>query len=158
MAIISAGVIMNLIFAFLMAVVAFGIGVKETPCVVGEVFPGGPAWQADLRPGDRILEIAGKKMKQFRDLQSAIMLGDIDSRNPEVPLPGAAARKLQKPFSVTVRPDNSVGAFFIGVVPGNTTQLLENRKTWLVQKRPPVMPGSVGRSGRECRFTTATRS
>ena len=62
MAIISAGVVMNVIFAFLMAVVAFSMGVEQTPCVIGTVFPGEPAWQADLRVGDEILEIAGKKM------------------------------------------------------------------------------------------------
>ena len=53
MAIISAGVMMNVIFAFLMAVVAFSIGVEQMPCVIGEVFPGDPAWQADLRVGRR---------------------------------------------------------------------------------------------------------
>ena len=75
MAIISAGVIMNVIFAFLMAVVAFCIGVPEIPCVVGDVLPGEGAWQADLRPGDEILKIAGKEMRTFRDLQTAITLG-----------------------------------------------------------------------------------
>ncbi len=141
MAIISAGVIMNVIFAFLMAVVAFGLGVQQLPCVVGEVFPGGPAWQADLQPGDRILKIAGKKMKQFRDLQTAIMLGDIDKKKGveiEVKRPG-----VEKPFVLTVKPDNSLGAFFIGVAPGRTTRLLENRDTWIARDRPPVMPGSA---------------
>ena len=79
MAIISAGVIMNVVFAFLMAVVAFCLGVEQTPCVIGQVIPGDPAWQSDLRPGDKILEIAGKKMMQFRDLITAISLGDIDA-------------------------------------------------------------------------------
>ena len=92
MAIISAGVIMNVIFAFLMAVVAFGIGVPEPPCVVGQVFAGEAAWQADLRPGDEILEIAGKKMKKFRDLQTAITLGDID---PEKGVPFLDAARRQ---------------------------------------------------------------
>jgi regulator of sigma E protease len=141
MAIISAGVIMNVIFAFVMAVVAFGIGVKQTPCVLGETFPGLPAWQADLRPGDKILKIAGKEMKHFRDLQTAIALGDIDkSKGVEIELerPG-----VEKPFVVTVKPDNSLGAFFIGVAPARTTRLLENRPTWLIQKRPPVVAGSA---------------
>ena len=45
MAIISAGVIMNLIFAFVLDAVAYSMGVPETPCVAGGVFPGQPAWQ-----------------------------------------------------------------------------------------------------------------
>ncbi|MBU4270759.1 MAG: site-2 protease family protein [Planctomycetes bacterium] len=141
MAIISAGVIMNLIFAFLMAVAAFWIGVEQTPCVIGTVLSGEAAWQADLRPGDVILEIAGKKMHQFRDLNTAIQLGDINVGD-SVPLlvrrPG-----VEKPFTVKVKPDRSRGAFFIGVTGGYTTRLLENRKTWLVQKRRPVLPGSA---------------
>ena len=40
MAIISAGVIMNVIFAFVMASIAYGLGVKEVPCIVRGVIPG----------------------------------------------------------------------------------------------------------------------
>ena len=141
MAIISAGVIMNLIFAFLMAVVAFWIGVEQTPCVIGTVLSGEAAWQADLRPGDVILEIDGEEMHQFRDLNTAIQLGDINVGD-SVPLlirrPG-----VDKPFTVKVKPDRSRGAFFIGVTGGYTTRLMENRKTWRVHKWHPVLPGSA---------------
>jgi regulator of sigma E protease len=141
MAIISAGVIMNMIFAFLMAIVAFYIGVEQTPCVVGAVFPGEAAWKADIRAGDRILQIAGKDMGQFRDLQTAISLGDID---PEKGVPIEVERPgVKEPFSVTVKPDNSRGQFFIGVASGKTTELMENRQTWLVEKRNAVEPGTV---------------
>src|SRR5262245_57823567 len=42
MAIISAGVIMNVIFAFIFAVVAYGMGVPYPPCIVSETVPGSP--------------------------------------------------------------------------------------------------------------------
>ncbi len=42
MAIISAGVIMNVIFAFIMATVAYALGVKQTPCIVRGVVPAAP--------------------------------------------------------------------------------------------------------------------
>lgn len=141
MAIISAGVIMNLIFAFLMAVVAFWIGVEQPLCVVGTVLSGEAAWQADLRPGDAILEIDGQEMHQFRDLNTAIQLGDInvgDSVSLLVRRPG-----IEKPFTVTAKPDRSRGAFLLGITGGYTTRLIENRKTWLVHKRHPVLPGSA---------------
>jgi regulator of sigma E protease len=140
MAIISAGVVMNLVFAYVMAVVAFAIGTEEPPCVVGEVLAGDPAWQADLRPGDEILEIAGKKMGKFRDLQTAISLGDIDD-NQGVPLlvqrPGT-----KQPFTVTVFPDRSRGAFMIGLIGPKTTKLPADDKTWLIHRRHAVIPGS----------------
>ena len=48
MAIISAGVIFNLIFAVIFAAIAFRSSVNYEPPVVGNVVPGGPAWKADL--------------------------------------------------------------------------------------------------------------
>ncbi len=57
MLIISAGVIMNIIFAVIFAAVAYRNGLPYTPCVVGNVLPDGPAWNAGIRPGDRILQI-----------------------------------------------------------------------------------------------------
>jgi regulator of sigma E protease len=141
MAIISAGVIMNVIFAFLMAVVAFCLGVEQSPCVVGQVIPGDPAWQSDLRAGDKILEIAGKKMTQFRDLITAISLGDIDL---DKGVPVLVRRpSVNEPFSIVVKPDRSRGQFIIGVRAAYTTQLTVDRKTWLRQKNFAVLPGSV---------------
>jgi regulator of sigma E protease len=139
MAIISAGVIMNLIFAFLMAVVAFGIGAPEPPCIVGEVFAGEAAWQANLQSGDEILEIAGKKMEKFRDLQGAITLGNIDAKEGVQ----FVIRRDGKRMNVTVKPENALGIFAIGVSQQYSTKLLSNRKTWLVFNRHAVIPGSA---------------
>jgi len=141
MAIISAGVIMNVIFAFLMAIVASYLGVEQSPCVIGQVIPGDPAWQADLRAGDTILEIAGKRMKQFRDLIATISLGDIDTQKG---VPVLVARPgVKEPLSITVKPDSSRGQFLIGVLSAHTAQLATDRTTWLVRNRHAVLPGSV---------------
>ena len=62
MAIISAGVIFNLITAVLFAAVAFKSGVNYNPPIVGDVVPGGPAWEANLygahvsKVGDSVVE------------------------------------------------------------------------------------------------------
>ncbi len=138
MAIISAGVIMNLVFAFLMAVVAFGIGAPEPPCVVGEVFAGGAAWQAGLRPDDKVLEIAGQKVEKFRDLQTSVALGNIDVKKG-VPF---LIERDGKQMTLTIKPDNSLGIFAIGVSGGHTTQLVANPNTWLIRERLPTVPGS----------------
>ena len=66
MAIISAGVIMNVIFAFFMAVGAYYLGIEQIVCSVGRLFPGEAAWKAGLRPGDTIEEIAGKQSRTFQ--------------------------------------------------------------------------------------------
>lgn len=57
MVIISAGVVMNLIFGVLMAAWAFHSGVKYDPAVIGEVIPGDPAWKNGFLAGDRVLRV-----------------------------------------------------------------------------------------------------
>ena len=76
MAIISAGVIMNMIFALVFAVVAFLVGVKQTPTVVGNVIPGGAAWQAGLQGDDKILQVADRKVHQWRQMNDEIRTAD----------------------------------------------------------------------------------
>ena len=57
MAIISAGVVMNLVFAVIFATIAYQMGVSYEPCLVGATSVGDPAWQAGLQPGDRIIQL-----------------------------------------------------------------------------------------------------
>ena len=103
MAIISAGVIMNIIFAFVMAVVAYLIGVKDMACGVSAVLPGEAAWRADMHPGDQIVGIndSGDRPLRFRDLMNAVALGDLEHGiDFEIKREG-----VEKPFLVNVRPD-----------------------------------------------------
>ncbi len=53
----------NLIFAVIMAGVAYRFGVPYTPTVIGEVVGGGPAWQAGLQPGDKLLQVGNMTSK-----------------------------------------------------------------------------------------------
>ncbi|MEQ8835766.1 MAG: site-2 protease family protein, partial [Lacipirellulaceae bacterium] len=78
MAIISAGVIMNVIFAFIFAVIAFGLGVPYEPSIVSFTAPGSPAWEAGIRPGDEIMQIGEVKNPSFDELRSAVTLADLE--------------------------------------------------------------------------------
>lgn len=76
MAIISAGVIFNLFFAVIFAAVAFKSGVKYNPPIVGEVTPGGPAWESNLY-GASITKIGDSKIEgyyPFIDLAQSVAL------------------------------------------------------------------------------------
>ena len=129
MAIISAGVIMNMVFAFVVAVVAYAIGVKEIACAVGQVDPGKAAWRAGIHAGDQILEVAGKKTLQFRDLQTGISLGDLKDG---IPLSIKRAG-IAEPLTIVVHPDKGPDER-----PIPTIGIVSPRSTTLSGERPVV--------------------
>ena len=73
MAIISAGVIMNILFAVLCAAWAYSIGFPEPTSRIGQVFPDSPAWKTGLLPGDLITAIDGKPCHLFSDIRLAML-------------------------------------------------------------------------------------
>jgi len=74
--VISAGVIMNLVFALVAVPIAFSIGVPFEEPVVGSVTAGGPAWEAGVREGDRILEVDGRRVLTFLDVPQDVAVSD----------------------------------------------------------------------------------
>lgn len=84
--VISAGVVMNLITAAVLFIIVFKTGLPVTPAAVGGLEPGGAASRAiatnakdlglsdedaHLKPGDRIVEVAGEKPNSFSDVMLA---------------------------------------------------------------------------------------
>ncbi len=142
MAIISAGVVMNVIFAFLMAIVAYLMGVKEVACGVSAVEPGEAAWRADLHPGDQFVGIDdwSKRQLRFRDLRYAVALANLETGvNFEIKRVG-----VEKPFWITIKPDMKQGRLLptIGVRMPMTTTL---------QEQYAVMPDSPAAAAGEFR-------
>jgi len=74
MAIVSAGVVMNVLFACLVFMVVFLIGMEAIGTHIGFVEPDSPADRAGLLPGDKIVRINGERMLEFRDVTMAIQL------------------------------------------------------------------------------------
>lgn len=93
MAIISAGVIFNLIFAAMFAAFAFKSGVNYEPPVVGNVVSGGPAWQNNLA-GVSVTSVGGKKVEgyfPFRDMSEIIALHGAKPIDLEFTRPGQSS-------------------------------------------------------------------
>lgn len=101
MAIISAGVTMNLITAILFFAIAFANGVQVSPPIVGEVRPGMPAWMAAVDSGDRIDKINGRRVTSFADISLNTALSDDTVR-----LEGTR-RDGETRFDVTLEPFTS---------------------------------------------------
>lgn len=134
MAIISAGVIMNVIFAVLLAAWAFGLGVNELTCEVSSVRPGGAAWRAGLRTGDEIVAIGGKADPVFTDLQKGVTLGD-PTKGVQFTVfrPTDDSERL-----LTLHPDTDLGIPTVGVTsPFSLT---------LPADLGPGLPGAAGRA------------
>ncbi len=68
--VIAAGVVFNVISAVIIFMIVFIIGINLSPAIVGGVVPDSPAALAGLRPGDEVIEIAGKS----KDLDSSNIL------------------------------------------------------------------------------------
>lgn len=74
MAIISAGVIMNLILGFACFAYIFGQEREVLAAKIGSVVAGSPAFEAGLRAGDEIVSIDGRRDVGFKDLTVAVNL------------------------------------------------------------------------------------
>ncbi|HJT35796.1 MAG TPA: site-2 protease family protein, partial [Pirellulales bacterium] len=120
MAIISAGVIMNVIFAFVVASIAFGMGVDRTACVVGALAPGGPAWQAGIEADDRITQMGSEKNPIFRDVQMGVPLADDIKKGVDFVIERPSQRE---PLTINLVPEKKGLIHQIGMAPAHTRLL-----------------------------------
>jgi len=132
-AVISAGVIMNLIFGMIFFVVAFMSGVMFPPAIVGAVMPDSPASRAyaqghendpaylGLQPDDHITYIDGTEIGDMLDIKYATILASENTPlNMTVKRPGVPTdltymilpEKQKIPGT-----DETTGMFWIGVEP-----------------------------------------
>jgi len=74
MAIISAGVIMNVILGLGCFVYAYGQGMVEMPAKVGGVEPASPAYDAGVRAGDEIVAIDGRGDLSWNSMTLKVVL------------------------------------------------------------------------------------
>ena len=143
MAIISAGVIMNVIFAVLLAAWAFGLGVQELTCEVSSVRPGGAAWRAGLRTGDEIVAVGSKTEPVFTDLQKGVTLGD-----PSQGIDFTVRRPADgSETTLTLHPDTDLGIPTVGVTSPFSITLPESLEPGLPgaasQAEPAFEPGDT---------------
>jgi regulator of sigma E protease len=131
MAIISAGVTMNVITAVMFYAIAFGHGIEMPPPVIGSLQPGFPAWEAGLHSGDRISSIGGRTTTTFEDIQRAIAFtsGPIEVKG--VHADGTA-------FEMQMTPSIFAGRRMIGVAPSQGLELIKPRDS----AEPVADPGS----------------
>lgn len=73
-AIVAGGPIANFLFAIVVLAGLYGFaGVPAPLAGIGTIQPGSAAEMADIRPGDRIIEIAGQPVKWFEEMRAIII-------------------------------------------------------------------------------------
>ncbi len=113
MAVVSAGVVMNVILAAILFVVVFTIGIRFTSTTIGAVEPAFPADLAKLpdnlgtglKPGDKIIGLNGTRINKFNKVQVASTLSDPDEKfSFTIQRPG-----VDKPFDVLMSTEGIPG-------------------------------------------------
>ncbi len=126
-AILSAGVLFNLISSYiiLLALAFYGTPINEP--VVGHVVKEfravddslvlSPAYEVGLRPGDRILTVNGVKIRSFNDVVMNTISSADDPIVLEVERDGATLRLPKTGTGVLLRRDENQGRPALGILP-----------------------------------------
>ncbi len=134
MAIISAGVIMNLITGWMFFSLAYQLGVEEMEAQVGEVVVGMPAWTYGIRPGDTILKINGRKVREYSDIVRGVALSS-GQLNIE------AQRPSGSPYAIVIDPDDSGDRRRLGI---NSIESLQIHERALQTASPGTPADAAG--------------
>jgi regulator of sigma E protease len=106
--VLAAGVTFNVISAVVIFMIVFMVGIKLTAPIVGGVAPCSAALEAGIKPGDKIIEIAGED--GHLDYSDIFMAAVLSGKNKEVPL------KIRKEDgtieNVKLKAEQQVGAKF----------------------------------------------
>lgn len=125
MAIVSAGVIMNTLFAGLLFMIVFLIGFQTVAPRVDFIVPDSPAEKAGLLPGDLIREINGETVLEFNEVRYAVLLAA-----PHEPIEfivereGEARSIYIKPEYRTPEITRDFQRFQVGIAPGITREIV----------------------------------
>jgi regulator of sigma E protease len=120
MAIISAGVIMNLILGLACFVYAYGMGMVKIPTRIGAVKAGAPAYLAGVHVGDEIVEMDGRTNLNFDNVTLRVHLsGDGQVIHFKLKRPGQEA-----PVSLDIEPQRGENAEVPGIGVGPSRSLI----------------------------------
>ncbi|MHC4182738.1 MAG: RIP metalloprotease RseP, partial [Planctomycetota bacterium] len=118
-AVLVAGVAFNTLLAFIAFIIAFKVGVPFVTAEIGRTMPGWPAWEAGIKPGDKILKVNNSSNPDFEDIFIAVALNN----SPE----GVSMEigREGKTFDVNVVPryDSTIGIQRIGIAPATSMEV-----------------------------------
>ncbi len=111
-----AGAAMNFIFAFLVFTLLWGTGrvvdKRELSTIVGYLEPGYPAAEAGIIPGDKIIEIDGREIKEWKDVLYSVAFAEGETTTILI-------ERDEEELAIELRPklDKDMGARRVRIVP-----------------------------------------
>ncbi|MHC4641532.1 MAG: site-2 protease family protein [Planctomycetota bacterium] len=152
-AILSAGVICNVISAVLIFMIVFMIGINLPPAVVGGVIPNSPAALAGLKAGDEVIEVDGKSENlDFSNIQIAAALSDV---NEPVPMKVRHEDGSEEELSIVAKLLEGNPMRLFGVVPARSLTIDKVTDVKKLHEKTGLLPGDRIKSvnGKEVRHS-----
>ena len=117
-----AGPLMNVVFAFLIATLIYFVGlpVLVNPSIIGYVEPGSEEAKLGIREGDKIVEVNGKKVKSWHEVN----LAAITARTNVMPVV-IERNGLRSTFQLTAKVNESLGLKVLNLEPRDHPEVLE---------------------------------
>jgi regulator of sigma E protease len=141
MAIVSAGPIANLVFAFLVFWVVFQGGVPALTPKIGDVMPDTPAARAGIEAGDLVVRIGGQEITTWEELAAGIRES---GAGKELAM---TVRRGEREIQVTVTPEIREGLSIFGEkIDGPKIGVVASKET-IQRKINPV--AAIGRAAQE---------
>jgi regulator of sigma E protease len=106
-AIVAAGPVFNLLFAYLIFIVIFLMGVPSVTTKVGDVMAGKPAARAGVLAGDLITAVNGKAVSRWDEFAKTIAEGKLAPLEIEV-------RRAQETLKFTMVPESRTSKNLLG--------------------------------------------
>jgi regulator of sigma E protease len=148
MLIISAGVFMNIVLAWICFIIVYSHGVDETSPIIGAVDSGSPAWQEGIHSGAIIDQIADLKNLVFDDIRPEVMSTRKGEKVTFIYQDGPG----QPLKTVQIEPGRDSDSLFpkVGVAPADQLVVPKSRRpdfkpyipgTPAAKAQPPLQPG-----------------
>lgn len=138
MIIVCAGVVMNLLFAFLMFMIVFMVGKEGIKPEIGFVLADSAADRAGLMAGDVIREINGKKIREWMEVMHEVALSE-----PLEPIEFTVERdgRIQPPIEVIPESNVALGKPTIGIQPSRTREIVYVRNPGMENREDVLKVG-----------------
>ncbi|GHO43090.1 M50 family metallopeptidase [Ktedonospora formicarum] len=103
-AVLCAGVIMNVLLAIVLFTVAYGQGEPTNPAIIAQVTPNSPASTAGMRADDKILSVNGQQVTQFQQVKDIVDKVAVQNKGKQtIPVELVVQRAgVSAPFHITV--------------------------------------------------------